>query len=85
MDAGIATWIVLGGAWVRFVDDILCGITRVGDHVFDTGTSTGFYSVKLGSIFVASGSVTSFETKPEPFGILPQKVDMNGFASRAGL
>jgi FkbM family methyltransferase len=79
-DVWITTWIVRGGTWETFVDDILCGVTRPGDTVLDVGANMGYYSVKLASIVGPSGSLVAFEPNPELFSILKDNIDINGLA-----
>jgi FkbM family methyltransferase len=84
-DRGITSWIILGGTWENFVDDLICGVTREGDRVLDAGANQGYYSVKLGHIVGPEGRVVAFEPNPELFGVLQSNVDINGFASRTTL
>jgi FkbM family methyltransferase len=81
-DAGITTWIILGGTWENFVDDILCGITKAGDRVLDAGANMGYYSVKLGYRVGPSGRVVAFEPNPEIFPFLSENVAINGLSGR---
>ena len=38
-DRGISTWIVLGGTWENFVDDIMQDILRPNDVCLDVGAN----------------------------------------------
>lgn len=84
-DKGISSWIILGGTWENFVDDILCGITRPGDRILDAGANQGYYSVKLGNIIGPQGQLFAFEPNPELFTILENNISLNGFQDRAVL
>ncbi len=81
-DVGITTWIILGGSWEVFVDTIICGVVRSGDHVLDAGANQGYYTVKMGHIVGATGRVDSFEPNSELLEILRSNVDINGLAGR---
>jgi len=82
-DEAISTWIILGGTWENFVDDILCGITRPGDNVLDAGANQGYYSVKLSNIIGHDGRLFAFEPNPEVFQFLESNIYINGFTGRA--
>jgi FkbM family methyltransferase len=82
-DIGITTWIILGGAWEHFVDDILCGVTRADDRVLDAGANQGYYSVKLGRIVGPDGRIVAFEPNPELYELLESNLDINGFGPRS--
>lgn len=82
-DEAISTWIILGGTWENFVDDILCGITRPGDNVLDAGANQGYYSVKLSNIIGPDGNLFAFEPNPEVFRFLESNIYINGFTGRA--
>ena len=82
-DEAITPWIILGGTWENFVDDILCGITRPGDCVLDAGANQGYYSVKLANIVGETGSLYAFEPNPEVFRFLYSNININGFRKRS--
>jgi FkbM family methyltransferase len=82
-DRGITSWIILGGAWEHFVDEILCGVTRAGDRVLDAGANQGYYSVKLGNIVGPEGRLIAFEPNPELYELLETNLDINGFKPRS--
>ncbi len=84
-DVWITTWIVRGGKWETFVDNVLCGITRPGDNVIDIGANMGYYSVKLANIVGPTGSLTAFEPNPELYDVLRDNIDINGFTSMANV
>ena len=81
-DRGITTWIVLGGVWETFVDDILCALARPGQVFIDVGANQGYYTVKLGYLVGKAGAVFSFEPNPELYRFLFDNVSINGLASR---
>lgn len=82
MDAGITTWIILGGTWENFVDDILCALARPGDRFLDAGANLGYYTIKIANIVGPQGRVVSFEPNPELYEFLEQNVSINGFSGR---
>lgn len=84
-DAGITTWIILGGTWETFVDDILLGVTRAGDRVLDAGANMGYYAVKLGHRVGPAGHVAAFEPNPEIFPFLRDNIAINGLDQRTTL
>ena len=81
----IATWIILGGAWESFVDDVLCALISPGDVVFDVGANMGYYSVKLGSRMGPAGKLYSFEPNPDLFSVLNDNIRINGLTPNSKL
>ena len=81
-DRGITTWIILGGVWETFVDDILCALVRPGQVFIDVGANQGYYTIKLGHLVGEAGAVFSFEPNPELYRFLFDNVSINGLASR---
>ncbi|MEZ5695356.1 MAG: FkbM family methyltransferase [Sphingomonadaceae bacterium] len=82
-DKGITPWIILGGTWENFVDDILCGVTRTGDRVLDAGANQGYYSVRLGRIVGPEGHIAAFEPNPEMIAVLEANLSINDFTRRS--
>lgn len=82
-DRGISVWIIMGGVWETFVDDVLCALVRPGDVFLDLGANMGYYTVKLGTRVGPTGKVYSFEPNPELFTFLSDNIEINGFAGRA--
>src|SRR5262245_54360926 len=78
-DRGIATWIMLGGIWETFVDDVLCRLARPGMNFLDIGANMGYYSVKIGGLIGPSGKIFSFEPNPEIYPFLKDNMEVNGF------
>jgi len=81
-DRGITTWIILGGVWETFVDDVLCALARPGGIFLDVGANQGYYSVKLGHLVGPAGAGFSFEPNPELYAVLADNVDINGLSAR---
>jgi FkbM family methyltransferase len=81
-DLGITSWIIMGGTWENFVDDILCKIVRAGDRVLDAGANQGYYTIRLGTIVGPEGRVVAFEPNPELYELLEINVDINAYRSR---
>lgn len=84
-DRSITPWILYGGYWEIFVDDILCALARPGDVFVDVGANMGYYTVKIGSKIGPEGRVHSFEPNPETFEFLRDNVMINAFEARACL
>lgn len=82
-DRGIAPWIVRGGTWENFVDDVLCALARPGHGFVDVGANLGYYTIKIGNLVGPDGRVFSFEPNPELFPFLAENISINGFAQRA--
>jgi FkbM family methyltransferase len=82
-DRGIASWIILGGNWENFVDDVLCGLAKPGMAFLDIGANMGYYTVKVGALVGPEGKTFSFEPNPELFSFLQDNVYINGFTSRS--
>lgn len=81
-DRGITSWIILGGVWETFVDDVLCALARPGQVFLDVGANQGYYTVKLGHLVGEKGAVFSFEPNPELYPFLAENVSLNGLSSR---
>ena len=64
-DHGIATWIILGGTWENFVDDVLCAYAQPGMTVLDIGANLGYYTIKLADRIGPQGHLHAFEPNPE--------------------
>jgi FkbM family methyltransferase len=81
-DHGISSWIILGGTWETFVDDILSRIVRPGDRVLDAGANQGYYTIRLGTIVGPEGWIFAFEPNPELYELLGTNVDINAYRGR---
>lgn len=57
---------------------LMARVVRHGDHVLDIGANIGFFTLLLGKLVGASGSVTSFEPSPGTFSKLRENVRANG-------
>lgn len=75
----ISTWIILGGVWETFVDDILCALVRPGDTVLDVGANMGYYTIKMAARVGPEGRVFSFEPNPRLFRLVSDNLRINGF------
>jgi FkbM family methyltransferase len=84
-DRGITTWIILGGLWETFVDDVLSRLAKPGMNFLDIGANMGYYSVKIGGLVGPTGKIFSFEPNPELYPFLRDNIDINGFRPRAEL
>ncbi|MFC7396702.1 FkbM family methyltransferase [Chelatococcus sp. GCM10030263] len=78
-DRGITTWIVLGGVWETFVDDVICSYVSTGMTVLDIGANLGYYTVKLGSLIGETGRLHAFEPNPELNKFTAENISINGF------
>jgi FkbM family methyltransferase len=79
----ITAWILLGGTWEDFVDNVLCALVEPGDCFLDIGANMGYYTVKIGGRVGPEGHVYAFEPNPEMFDFLKENVNINGFLGRA--
>ena len=77
-DRGITTWIILGGTWENFVDDVLTRIARPGEVFLDVGANMGYYTVKIGKKVGPAGRVYSFEPNAELFPFVRENISING-------
>ena len=84
-DRGITTWIILGGLWETFVDNVLSRLAKPGMNFLDVGANMGYYSVKIGGLIGPTGRIFSFEPNPELYPFLKDNIDINGFYPRAEL
>jgi FkbM family methyltransferase len=85
VDRSITPWLLLGGYWETFVDDVLCALARPGGTFVDVGANMGYYTIKIGTKVGPQGRVYSFEPNPEMFGLLRDNVVVNAHAARATL
>ena len=81
--ADLSVWILLGGSWETFVDDILCALVRPGDVVLDVGANMGYYSVKMAARVGDAGHVYSFEPNPRLQQFIRDSLNVNGFWTQA--
>jgi FkbM family methyltransferase len=81
-DRGITTWIVLGGVWETFVDNVLCSLCQPGMRICDLGANMGYYTIKLAHLAGPNGFVLSLEPNPVVFQFLEDNVNINGFRGR---
>lgn len=79
----ITPWLLLGGVWETFVDDVLSALARPGDTFVDVGANVGYYTVKIGGRLGPEGRAFAFEANPEMFEILTENININGMAERA--
>jgi FkbM family methyltransferase len=84
-DRSITPWIIDGGYWELFVDDVLFALTGPGDTAVDVGANMGYYTVKLGARVGPAGRVYSFEPNPEIFAFLRDNVLVNALEDRVEL
>jgi FkbM family methyltransferase len=80
-DRSITPWIIDGGYWELFVDDLLSALTKPGDTAIDVGANMGYYTVKMGDRVGPRGRVYSFEPNPETFAFLQDNVYINAMQS----
>jgi FkbM family methyltransferase len=81
-DHGIATWIILGGTWENFVDDVLCAYAQPGMTVLDIGANLGYYTIKLADRIGPQGHLHAFEPNPELAPFVRENININGFRGR---
>jgi FkbM family methyltransferase len=79
----ITAWILLGGIWEVFVDDVLCAMVRPGDCFLDVGANMGYYTVKIGGQVGPEGRIFAFEPNPRMFKFLKENVDINALRGQA--
>jgi FkbM family methyltransferase len=84
-DRQITPWIISGGTWENFVDDIIWEYVRPGMTVIDIGANLGYYTIKMGAKVGPSGRVFSFEPNPQLVPFLAQNISINGFDRRCTL
>jgi FkbM family methyltransferase len=81
-DRGISTWIILGGTWENFVDDVMQEILRPKDVCLDLGANLGYYTIKMAHVVGPEGRVLAFEPNSELYPFLIENVSINNFARR---
>lgn len=84
-DRSISPWIMLGGIWETFVDDILCALVRPGDTFLDVGANQGYYTVKIGVRVGAAGRIFAFEPNPLMQRFVHDNVEINALMGRTTL
>jgi FkbM family methyltransferase len=77
----LSPWILLGGTWETFIDDLLCALVRPGGCFVDVGANLGYYTIKVGGIVGAHGRVFAFEPNPAVFEILKENVTLNALGA----
>lgn len=82
-DKGITPWIVLGGQWETFVDNIMQKILREGDICFDIGANMGYYTIKMLAKIGAEGHVYAFEPNNQLYPFLSENISINAARGRA--
>ncbi len=78
----ITAWIVMGGYWETFVDDVLAALVRPGDTFVDAGSNMGYYTIKVGGRVGPTGRVFAFEANPQMFAFVNENININGMAGR---
>lgn len=81
----VGVWIILGGVWETFVDDILGALVRPGDTCLDIGANLGYYTIKMASGTGPNGRVYSFEPNPRMARFVGDNIRINNFDSRSTL
>jgi FkbM family methyltransferase len=81
-DRSITPWILLGGIWETFVDDVLCALVRPGDVFLDLGANQGYYTVKIGVRVGPTGHVFAFEPNPLMYRFMAENVEINALGPR---
>lgn len=76
-DRGITPWIIMGGKWETFVDDIMQELLREGDICLDIGANMGYYTIKMLSKIGIEGRVYAFEPNQELYSFLEENVSIN--------
>lgn len=84
-DRQITPWIISGGSWENFVDDIIWEYIQPGMTVIDIGANLGYYTIKMGLKVGPNGRVFSFEPNPQLVPFIAQNIAINGFDSRCTL
>jgi FkbM family methyltransferase len=84
-DRSITPWILLGGIWETFVDDILGALVRPGDTFLDVGANQGYYTVKIGVRVGPNGRVYAFEPNPLMHRFVHDNIEVNALAPRTVL
>ncbi len=81
-DRSITPWIILGGTWEDFVDNVLTALISPGDVFLDVGANQGYYTVKMGALVGATGKVFAFEPNPKIYRFLIDNVELNALQPR---
>jgi FkbM family methyltransferase len=78
----ISPWIILGGTWETYIDNILSEYILPGMTIVDIGANIGYYTIKFGSQVGPDGIVHAFEPNPVALNYLRENVLLNGFQGR---
>jgi FkbM family methyltransferase len=81
-DRSITPWILLGGTWETFVDNVLCALASPGDVFLDVGANQGYYTVKIGVRVGPTGRVFAFEPNPQIHRFLTDNIEVNALQQR---
>lgn len=82
-DQALTPWILLGGHWETYADDIVSSYVRPGMTIVDVGANVGYYAVKWGGLAGAEGRLYAFEPNPTMAALLYDNVLINGLRDRA--
>lgn len=77
-DTELAPWIIMGGHWETWADDIVCSYLKPGMKVIDAGANVGYYTVKWGCIIGQSGELHAFEPNPSMIPFVYENLRLNG-------
>jgi len=79
-DRSITPWILMGGVWETFADDVVTAYVVPGMSILDVGANMGYYTVKWGSLIGPGGVLHAFEPNPEVLDLLRANVSINALA-----
>jgi FkbM family methyltransferase len=81
-DIGFACQLLLEGFWEPELTLCVARYLRPGMTAIDVGANYGYYTLLMGELVGAEGSVYSVEPNPRAAAMLRRSVDLNGMATR---
>ena len=84
-DCAITPWLLMGGHWETWADEIITSYMRPGMKVIDIGANVGYYSVKWGGVIGPTGELHAFEPNPEMTQFIHENFVLNGLSEHCTL
>jgi FkbM family methyltransferase len=79
-DAGFAPHLMFEGYWEYWNTEYVWEHVRAGDVCIDVGANHGYFTLLLGDLVGAGGTVHALEPNPRLYDLMSRTVALNGFA-----
>lgn len=84
-DCALTPWLIMGGHWETWADEILSAYVKPGMNIVDVGANVGYYAVKWGALIGPAGRLHAFEPNPELTQFIYENFSLNGLHGRCRL